>query len=316
MLRTHTRITRLLTVVFFTLIAGFSGAGAFTATAQDTATPEPAVEPDIGQINVGALLCLDLDCMEFGDRLPGFEISVVNLETGEVLDTCVTQADTQMQTCVLEFPVDIPWEFAWDESQTPDGYRPYRYSHIVVEGGPISPVYYIPFVPIDAEGPNDIVVQAALCTDASCDEYAEFLDGFVIRAVDSESGVTVSECTTGNAEQGLEHQCILGMPAKGTVDIEWDAAQVPDGYEWFGSLINVADGPDGTSTTIAFVPIESGATVTPTTTPETVTSLPTTGNGDEAATSSPRPLGLAMATALALLVLGCGCYREVTHRDR
>jgi hypothetical protein len=311
MLANHTRITRFFTALLVAILAGLSGAGTFTAAAQDFATPEP----DMERINIGALQCLDLDCMEFGDRIAGFEVSAVELESGDVLDTCVTGADTQMQTCVLEFPAGIPWEYAWDPAQTPDGYRPYRYSHLVVEGGPISPVTWIPFVPADVPGASHLVVQAALCTDRSCDEYSGYLDDFAIRAVDAGNGATISECVTDNAEQGLEHRCRLAMPAKGAIDFEWDASQVPDGYEWFGSLLHVDDGPDGSATTIPFMPIENpetGATVTP----APVTNLPVTGFGEESGTSQPRPMGLALGTALAILVLGCACYREVSHRDR
>ena len=84
-----------------------------------------------------------------------------------------------------------------------------------------------PATPIVITEPGHIVVQAALCTDASCDDFAELLDGFTISAVDPVSGEVFSSCVTDNAQQELDHQCILDVPSAGDVEFVWSDEDVP-----------------------------------------------------------------------------------------
>ena len=277
--------------------------GGNPASAQDAATPEPGVE----HLKVGALLCEDWSCLEFGDRLDGFTIEAVDRDTGEVLDTCVTNTASEFEGCLLEVPTGTQWTLRYDEAQTPEGYA-HHGSVIGVEGGAYGSITYIPFHPLADPEPGHMVVQAALCTDASCEEFASLLDGFLILAVNPETGQKYSECETGNARQALDHQCILDVPAKGNVELQWQADQVPAGYVPFGDPI-VSGAP--AVTTVAFVP--EGA-ATPVATEAPVTSLPVTGT----ATSAPGhgwPTAL-LALATGLLAMGGGAFALNARRRR
>ena len=314
MRRYHTRIVACLFIVLLSLIGG-----THAATAQDLATPVPSVE----HINVSAKLCSDLDCFNSATWLANYEITVVIYETGEVFDSCITPSGTGLLSCELDIPTDIRWDFVYDPSQTPDGYRPYRHGHFVTVDGQVSPLYSLAYTPIDFQGPPSIDVRAALCTDASCDEYDEFLEGFTISTADPDSGELVTDCTTGSQAGADDFRCTLGISAKSPLDITWDDAQVPEGYTWFGQLITVEDGPEGSVTTIAFVPDDAAtatATVEPTATPKApvtpapVTSLPDTGTGDETTTS--RPVTPLVAFGLMVLVLGIGLARQAIRSRR
>jgi hypothetical protein len=254
-----------LLVVFLASLSSLI-AGPAVAGDDPPATPQPEVE----QIKVAAVLCNDWSCFEFGDRLNGFTITAIDLDSQAVLDSCVTDTSSEFEGCLLEVPFGAKWGLTFDDAQTPEGYI-YHGSVIAVSGGAHGEMTYIPFHPLEDPEPGHSVVQAALCTDASCDEVDEYLDDFWIQAVNPETDQVYDECRTGNAQQGLDHQCILDVPAKGVVEYRWNEDQVPDGYVPFGEPIV---GGDPVVTTLAFVP-EDGATPEPGGGP--VTRLPVTG---------------------------------------
>jgi hypothetical protein len=294
------RSARLVAFVLIALFAASSNAGVFTASAQG-ATPDPA----ISRITVAAVLCTDASCIDFGDRLHGVEITAVDRASGAALDSCLT--DTQSQGCELEMPANAAWDLTWTEDAIPAGWEPFG-SIINVEDGPFGSITYIPFVPRDREEPGHIVVQAALCTDASCDEFAEYLEGFEIVAVAAGSGEELDSCVTGNPQQNLDHRCILDVPANDEVEITWAAADVPDGHVPFGETIEVGE---PVTYTVAFVPEDDPE---PTNTPGSVTSLPETGSGEELDTTASRPAELVALATVAMAVLGFSLYRQVRRR--
>jgi hypothetical protein len=286
------------------MVALLAMAGGGSVSAQDAAaTPEPGVE----QLKVGALLCQDWSCLEFGDRLDGFTIYAVDLDSGEVLDSCVTDVASEFEGCWLEVPSGARWTLDFDEAQTPEGYI-YHGSIIGIEGGAYGSITYVPFHPLKDPEPGHMVVQAALCTDASCDEFEELLDDFLISAVHPVTGQEYSECMTDNAQQGLDHQCILDVPAKGQVELQWVEDQVPDGYVPFGEPI-VSGEP--AVTTLAFVPEDEA---TPVATEKPVTSLPVTGSATTA-TEDEGPVAL-IVTAMVLLGLGGGAMALDNRKRR
>jgi hypothetical protein len=217
---------------------------------------------------------------------------------------CTTTSGTETQTCQLEVPVEANLEFIADEENIPAGYTFFG-SVITIEDGPHGPITYLPFVPEGPiEEPGHIVVQAALCTDASCDEFSQYLDNFLIAAVDPETGATFSECMTDNAQQGLDHQCILDVPSEGEFEFEWQADQVPDGYEPFGEPIE-AGYP--TIITLGFVPADDAPdpTVIPTAPP--VKALPSTGTTGPEGTGSSN-LGTITLALVTLTLAGTALH--------
>jgi hypothetical protein len=109
-----------------------------------------AVPADTTSIGVTARLCTDASCTSYNDAVFDFEISVVNQADGQVLDTCVTVNNNQIQGCGLEFPAGIDWALWWDEAQTPEGYIPYG-EILHPETGPGPHPYIVAFAPVDDE---------------------------------------------------------------------------------------------------------------------------------------------------------------------
>ncbi len=259
---------------------------------------------DTTTMQVGAVLCQDTDCIDHSNLVPGLTITASDSATGDTLATCT--ADTAApHTCLLALPAGADWTLDWD--QTPDGYT-WRGDLYPVADGPFGSATLIPFVPVQAaeptvaptapiviEEPGHITVQAGLCTDATCHEITEFLDGFTISAVDPDTGEQFSSCATGNTQQGLERQCILDVPHDSNVALTWDDSQVPAGYVPFGDPFEVGD---PAVLTLGFVPAaQPTAAPAIATTPAPITTLPTTGAG-------PNDAGIGLMAWVALALTG------------
>ncbi|HYI25571.1 MAG TPA: hypothetical protein VD767_09195 [Thermomicrobiales bacterium] len=298
----------LIRITIFALIAVALGSLASSPALAGDEAPAGTPEIETEQIKVAAVLCNDWSCFDFGDRIDDFTITAIDMESDEVLDSCVTDTATETAGCLLEVPSGSMWTLTFDDAQTPDGYI-YHGSVIAVSGGAHGEMSYIPFHPLEDPEPGHSVVQAALCTDASCTEYEEFLDDFWIQAVNPVTGQVYDECFTNNDEQGLDHQCILDVPAKGEVQYRWDEDEVPDGYVPFGKPI-VAGDP--VVSTIAFKPVADGA---PTPTEAPVTRLPVTGTS-QPADGNGSILALALGGGLLLAVLGIIQVRAAGKRHR
>jgi hypothetical protein len=267
----------------------------------------PAAAQDTGtQLTVGAILCQDVDCIDHGTLVPEFTVFALDSATGDVLATCTTDAGDP-HLCTLSLPAGADWTLAWDDAQIPEGYA-WRGDLYPVADGPLGTATLIPLVPVQEpqqpdstpteppiviEEPGHITVQAGLCTDATCHEISEFLDLFIISAVDPDTGEEFSSCATGNAQQGLPHQCILDVPADGDFALTWSPDQVPAGYASFGDPFPVGD---PAVLTLGFVP-ETAPTVAPTIAPTRapITTLPSTGAGPGGGAT-----GLLLATLLTI----------------
>jgi hypothetical protein len=279
-----------------------------------TAIPA-AAQSDTTSLTVGAILCQDADCFDHSTLVPGFTVTAVDSETGDALASCTTDAG-EPHLCTLQLPADASWTLTWDDSQVPAGYA-WRGDLYSVADGPLGSATLIPFVPVQEpeptveiepttapvviEEPGHITVQAALCTDATCTTFADYLDDFIITAVDAATGEEYSSCATGNLQQGLDHQCILDVPADAEIELTWVEDQVPDGYVSYGNPFPVGTAP--AVTTLGFVPTDSG---TGTETPAPVTTLPSTGMGDQ---PSEPPSGMPLLIA-GLLVASAGLSRD------
>src|SRR5690606_21961525 len=69
-------------------------------------TADPTEEPvDTENVLVNAALCTDPGCLEFSDTLVGFTIYALDNNTGDQITSCVTDAGSQGNICVLEVPV-------------------------------------------------------------------------------------------------------------------------------------------------------------------------------------------------------------------
>jgi hypothetical protein len=277
-------------------------------TEAPTETPVPTSEPVVTRVLVSAVLCDDASCETFGERLIGFEITAVDVFGGAALDTCAVQGGVQIPSCLLVMPGDPTFELTWDPAQMPDGYVPFSHP-IHVDGGPGPAITYLGFYPADQVEPVAVVVQAALCVDASCDMFETFLDDFTIVAVDAHTGEEYDRCVTGTELQDEGFRCILEIPPAVDFELEWDPDEVPDGYEPFGELIPVGE---PVMLTLAFVPDDDGKTPAPTPTDVPVTKLPDTGSG----ATGDRWTGPAMATVAVLLIgaaLGASALQR-SHR--
>ncbi len=292
--------------------------------------PGAAAAQDTTSLQVGAVLCQDADCVDHDTLVPGLTITATDSATGDVLDRCTTSAPAPY-TCTLSLPAGANWILNWD--QTPDGYA-WRGDLYPVADGPFGSATLIPFVPVQQpaptvaptsppiviEEPGHVTIQAALCTDTSCDAFAELLDGFTFSAIDPGTGAVFSSCTTDNVQQGLDHQCILDVPGEDNWDVTWDASQVPAGYAYVGQPITTGE---PAVMTIAFVPASPPtATATQTATPATtptpaaVTTLPTTGTGSGSGSTLPAALLLAAGALLTLLLGATRLRRLVPARIR
>jgi hypothetical protein len=253
----HRTRNRLFALRALFIVAVLIVTGIQAASAQDLATPE-AIAQEPTQTVVSAVLCDDATCETFGDRLIGFEITAVNAIGGEVLDSCVVAGEgAQIQGCTLELTGDPTYVLTWDESQVPEGYLPFDYP-ILVEGGPGPDITYLGFYPADAPEPVNAVVRAALCTDATCTEYAEFLDAFEISALDPDTGEVLDTCATAYLQQADDYRCTLDVPATNVFELAWDESQVPAGYLPFETPIG---SEPGAAITIAFIPAPGEVTM-------------------------------------------------------
>jgi hypothetical protein len=289
-----------------------------------------AAQGDTTSLQVGAVLCQDAACIDHGNLVPGFTITALDSATGDILATCTTDA-AEPHTCTLELPAGADWILDWD--QAPDGYT-WRGDLYPVADGPFGSATLIPFVPaqeteptvaptapVVIEEPGHVTIQAALCTDATCNQFAQLLDGFTFSAVDPDTGEVFSSCATNNPQQGLAHQCMLDVPGEGAWDVTWDASQVPAGYTYVGQPITTGE---PAVMTIAFAPAAQPtetATATETATPATtptqaaVTALPTTGTGPGGGMHLP-VLQLIAGVVLAALALAARPHRLASARLR
>lgn len=257
------------------------------------------IEPDPGieRVTVGAVLCTDASCFEYETLLDSFGIAAIDTATGDTLASCVTAA-TAPHTCVLELPAGASYDLAWDDAQVPDGYA-WAGSLLHTADGPLGTATLIPFTPVQdiapVEEPGHMVVQAALCTDATCNAFSGYLDFFIITAIDPVTGEQYSSCATDNLQQNLDHQCILDVPADGDVALEWYEDQVPDGYVAYGDPFPVGD---PVVMTLGFYPSAADTPVTP----APVTTLPSTGSGPDAASPvTALTTSLLLASVLAAI---------------
>lgn len=272
---------------------------------------------DTTTLQVGALLCQDGYCIDHDTLVPGFTITATDTDTGDTLATCTTST-AEPHTCLLELPAGADWTLAWD--QTPDGYE-WRGNLYPVADGPFGSATLIPFVPVQTPEPTaaltqapiviaepgHVTVQAALCTDATCHQISEFLDLFNISAVDPDTGEEFSGCATGNAQQGLDHQCILDVPSDGIFALTWYDDQVPAGYVPFGDPFPVGD---HNVLTLGFVPATQPS-VAPTEAP--VTALPDTGAGPGVYAATPWAAILLAAAGTLLTALAATRLRPRPH---
>jgi hypothetical protein len=262
------------------------------------ATPAGAQpDPSVDRVTVGAVLCADTPCYDHDELLGGFEIAAIDTTTGDVLASCVTGA-APPHTCVLELPAGASYDLAWDDAQIPEGYA-WTGSLLHVADGPIGTATLIPLAPAQpiapVAEPGHVVVQAALCADATCNAFSGYLDLFVITAVDPVTGSAFSSCATGNLQQGLEHQCILDVPADGAYALEWFPDQVPTGYVPYGEPFPVGE---PVVMTLGFVPEATDAVVTPApSAAPTITALPSTGAGPGGESGPSLASWLALAAA-------------------
>jgi hypothetical protein len=300
-----------------------------------------AAQGDTVQLTVGGILCQDADCIDHSNLIASFTISALDSASGDVLASCITDA-ADPHICTLEIPTDADYTLAWDDAQVPEGYE-WRGDLYPVADGPFGSATLIPFVPDQAtEVPTDVpteaptviaepghvTIQVALCTDATCGTFAELLDDFTLSAINPDTGEVYSSCTTDNAQQGLDHQCILDVPGEGAWDITWDDSQVPAGYAYFGQPITSGE---PSMMTIAFVPTAEptqtptiaptqAASVTPT--QAAVTALPSTGAGPHDGATPWTALLVVIAAALLAAAVGLtGLHRTAfatirRHDDR
>ncbi len=289
---------RALRLAVFVMLALFS-LPLVSASAQDaTEEPEPYEE------KVAALLCVDRSCLEFGPRIPGFTINVVDINSGDLIDSCVTDAATEYEGCLVTIPADAQWTLSWDDSQIPEGYE-YRGSLMGVSGGAFGSITYVGFIPLEDEptpAPDpeweDLSVAAVLCEDSDCEEFGDRLGDVTITAVDSHTRETLSMCTTtSGTETGT---CQLEVPVGADLEFIADEENIPEGYTFFGSIITIEDGPHGPITYLPFVTEDDAPdpTVTPTAPP--VKALPSTGTvvPDSSESSNLGSITLAIVTVV------------------
>lgn len=135
---------RALCLAILTLLAVFA-IPAMTASAQT-----PVDQPDTYDEKVAALRCADRSCFEFAEPIIGFTINIVDRTTGDLIDSCVTDAATDYDGCLVTIPRDAQWTVSWDDAQVPEGYE-YRGSIMAVSGGAYGSLTIVGFIPITPE---------------------------------------------------------------------------------------------------------------------------------------------------------------------
>jgi hypothetical protein len=87
--------------------------------------PEGGFPPGTGtgtrQVPVRAMICGDASCADFQEGIFGVEITAIDVDSGAVLDSCVTDAGNQIGGCVLAVPAASAFSLGWDEGAIPDG---------------------------------------------------------------------------------------------------------------------------------------------------------------------------------------------------
>jgi LPXTG-motif cell wall-anchored protein len=97
-------------------------------------TEEPVETEDV---LVNAVLCTDGGCTDFSDTLVGFTIYALDNTTGDPLDSCVTDAGSQGNVCILEVPVGSDIAFDWIPEDVPAGYL---FRDVIVSDGEMGPI--------------------------------------------------------------------------------------------------------------------------------------------------------------------------------
>ncbi len=289
----------------FILLALFS-LPLLPASAQDDAG-----DPETYEEKVAALLCIDRSCLEFGPRIPDFTINVVDINTGDLIDSCVTDASTDYEGCLATIPVDAQWTLSWDESQVPEGYE-YRGSLMGVSGGAFGSITYVGFIPLEQQPTNEpepeyqeISVAAVLCIDSECEEFGDRLGDVTITAVDSNTRETLGMCVTTPGTETLT--CQMEVPVNADLEFIAGDENIPDGYIYFGSVITIEDGPHGPITYLPFVAEDDAPDpgVTPTAPP--VKALPSTGATVPESSGSSN-LGSITLALVTLLLAGAALH--------
>lgn len=255
MIHLSARLSRIIALVAFLLTA--TVAGTASVAAQETT-----------DIPVNAILCVDEGCTEFGDAVPNFTIIALDSTSSEELDRCVT--DGAGNACTLVVPAGSDVSFDWVPEEVPAGYL---FGDIVPNDG-VTSILFVPTAepteePVDTE---DVLVNAALCTDPGCTDFSDTLVGFTIYALDNNTGDPIDSCVTDAGSQG--NICVLEVPVGSDIAFDWNPDEVPAGY-LFRDVI-VSDGEMGPIVnTLAFSQAEE-PTEEPTETPtETPTEAPT-----------------------------------------
>jgi LPXTG-motif cell wall-anchored protein len=305
MIQLSVRLSRIVALVAFLLTA--TVAGTASVAAQETA-----------EIPVNAILCVDETCTEFGDAIPNFTIVALDSTSGEELDSCVT--DGAGNNCTLVVPADADVSFDWVPDEVPDGYL---FLDIATTGEGVTSLRFVPTAepteePVETQ---DVLVNAALCTDPGCTEFSDTLVGFTIYALDNNTGDQIASCVTDAGSQG--NVCILQVPVGTDIAFDWIPEEVPAGY-LFRDVI-VSDGEMGPIVnTLAFsqaeepteepteIPTETPTeepTETPGVTPTTeatgtpqVKVLPSTGSGDSSNVAGLAILATGLIAAAGLMV--------------
>jgi hypothetical protein len=272
------RITALTALFVVTILGGAS---------RTSAQSSPAAEDDgLEELDVRGVLCIDAACSEYGDVIVPFTVNAVEATSGELLGTCTVDVGNQDPLCTLSYDADVDHTFTWNDADVPDGYT--AFGSPIEETGPTGdPVLTFAFAPDGTPtNINTIVVRAALCTDESCAEYAEFLSDFRITALEVQSDDAIDSCVT---DGGSQYQgCTLEIPADLTYVLIWNEDAIPEGYTATGPRID-DQGPGPSVQTLTFAPsVNTEATPVASPAPSegdtddesVIVGLPSTGSGE------------------------------------
>ncbi len=262
---------------------------AFLLTATVAGTTSVAAQ-EFDEITVNAILCSDDTCAEPGDTVPGFTIVALSNDTSEELDSCVTGGADN--TCTLAVPAGADVSFDWIPAEVPDGYI---FRDIAITGEGVTSLLFVPTAeptepPVETE---DVLVNAALCTDPGCLEFSDTLVGFTIYALDNNTGDPLDSCVTDEGSQG--NVCVLEVPVGSDIAFDWIPEEVPAGY-LFRDVI-VSDGEMGPIVnTLAFSQAEE-PTEEPTEIPTEVPTETPTEEPTDAPTEEPTETPAVTPTA-------------------
>lgn len=298
-------VPRLAAIIAFALMTILAAAGPSTTMAQESS----ALQEEADVTYVRGALCADAACSEYADFIAPFTINAIDETAGELLDSCTFDVGLQDPYCGIEFDSSIPHVFTWDDTEVPEGYT--YIGERIEETGPDPngvPVTTFAFVPDGDEPPAEpdtTWVRAALCTDETCDEYAELLDGFEITAVDVFSDEALDSCLTDTASQF--QGCTLELPGDPTYHLTWNEADVPEGYVSEGGPVIDDQGPGPDVSTLRFIPEDADDDAP-------ITGLPETGGGPVVSRVSSDTAFAALALFSGASV--AGAIRVVAHGRR